>query len=82
MLPRLGEMAYEDRLRRLNLPTLPYRPLREDMMDTYRIITAVYDRDLTKGLFNLTIDSNTKDQQHKIFKERSRLNVEKHSFLF
>ena len=29
------------------------------MIETYKIIIGVYDRDVTTGLFNLRIDSNT-----------------------
>ena len=45
------------------------------MIDIYKIITGVYDRDVTTGLFNLRIDIN-------IFKERPRLEVGKYSFFF
>ena len=78
----LGEMAYEDRLKRLKLPTLSYRHLRGDMMEIKKSITSVYDRDDKKGLFNLRIDSNTRGQRRKIFKERPRYEVRKHSFFF
>ena len=56
-------MAYEDSLRRLKVPTLSYHHLRGDMIETDKIITGVYDRDVPMSLFNLRIDSNTRGQQ-------------------
>ena len=76
--PRIGR----DGLKRLKLTTLSYRCLREDMIETYKIITRVYDRDVTTGLFSLRKPSNTRGQQYKIFKEWLRLEVRKHSFFF
>ena len=76
----MGEMAYEDCLRRLKLPILSYRRFRGDMIEIYKIITGVYDRDVTRGLFNLRTDSNTRRQPYKTFKERPRFEVKKHSF--
>ena len=52
------------------------------MIETYTIITGVYDRDVTTGLFNLRINSNTRDQWYQIFKERSRLEVKKTDLSF
>ena len=53
-----------------------------DMIETYMIITGVCDRDVTTGLFNLRKDSNSRGQRYKIFKERPRVEVRKHSFFF
>ena len=44
------------------------------------IEAAVYDRDFVTDLFDLRLDSNTRDQRYKIFKERPRLEVRKRSF--
>ena len=50
------------------------------MKETYKIINGVYDRDVTTDLLNLRIDTNTRGQQNKIFMERLRFEVGKHSF--
>ena len=42
-LPAYGNMTYEDRLRRLNLPSLAYRRLRGDAIETFKIATGKYD---------------------------------------
>ena len=49
-------------------------------METYD--TGVYDKNVTKGLFNLRIDTNTRGQRDKIFKEPPRLEIRKHSCFF
>ena len=46
--------------------------LRGDMIEIYKIVTEVNERDGTTYLFNLRIDSNTRSQWYKIFKERLR----------
>ena len=40
---RNKHLAYEDRLRYLELPTLSYRRIRGDMIELYKIITGKYD---------------------------------------
>ena len=56
--------------------------VRGDMIETYKIIAGIYDRDVTPGPFNLRIDSNTRGQLLKIFKERPRLDIRKRSVFF
>ena len=38
LIPNLKDLPYEERLRRLNLPTLKYRRLRGDMINVYKIL--------------------------------------------
>ena len=39
-----------------------------DMIETYKIITGVYDTNVTAGLFNLRKDNNTRGQRYKMVK--------------
>ena len=39
-------MKYEDRLSRLMLPTLHYRRMRGDMIETYKMMSGKYDTTL------------------------------------
>ena len=48
------------------------------MIETYKVITGVYGRDVTMGLFNLRIDSNTRGQQHKILNQSLVLYIIQH----
>ena len=51
MLPNLKDLSYEERLKILKIPTLKFRRLRGDMIETYKITTGVYDSKVTEGLF-------------------------------
>ena len=42
-IPGFRDLTYPERLRRLKLPTLSYRRLRGDMIETYKILTKKYD---------------------------------------
>ena len=46
MLAATKGLDYEDRLRLLKLPTLVYRRHRGDLLETYKMITGVYDEDV------------------------------------
>ena len=43
-------MSYEDRLKFLELPTLCYRRLRDDMIETYKILNNKYDSKIIPNL--------------------------------
>ena len=42
-LPTMKNLSYEERLEKLGLPTLQYRRLRGDMIETYNLMTGKYD---------------------------------------
>ena len=66
MLPGMKDVAYGDRLRKLNLPTLLYRRLRGDMIETYNIIHGVYDEEVTKNFLLLKPQSDRNTRGHSI----------------
>lgn len=39
MIPELSKLSYEERLQKLNLPTLSYRRVRGDMIEVYKLLT-------------------------------------------
>ena len=80
LVPELKDLPYEERLRKLNLPTLAYRRSRGDMIETYKIINQKYDQDCVEGIFQMREDDVTRGNTKKIFKRRSRLNLRKYSF--
>ena len=43
-LPQLKHLKYSERLRACKLPTLHYRRIRGDMIETFKILTGKYDR--------------------------------------
>ena len=57
-MPTLKELSYEDRLRKLQLPTLQYRRLQGDMIEVFKILKGKYDKTVTDFL-PLQQDSST-----------------------
>ena len=43
ILPQFKNLKYEDRLRACKLPTLYFRRIRWDMIETFTIVTGIYD---------------------------------------
>jgi ribonuclease P/MRP protein subunit RPP40 len=42
MVPALKKLKYEDRLKRMNLPSLAYRRLRGDAIETFKFLQGIY----------------------------------------
>ncbi len=80
LVPTLKNLAYPERLRKLELPTLAYRRARGDMVETFKVMNCVYDRSVSEGLFMKQDESVTRGHEKKIFKQRPRLDIRKHSF--
>ena len=77
-IPGYSQMEYEERLRLLGLLTLTFRRLRGDMIESYKILSGVYDKEVGPKLSKGT--SATRGHPRKIFKRRSRLNIRKYFF--
>jgi ribonuclease P/MRP protein subunit RPP40 len=80
LIPGFKDLEYEERLRRLNLPTLAYRRLRGDMIEMFKILQGIYDTSVTDGFVHLST-TDTRGNDLKIYKERARLNIRKFSFV-
>lgn len=80
MVPGLEGLSYEERLKKLNLPTLAYRRARGDMIETYKILTDKYDSICSQGILTLREENISRGNSLKLFKKRSRLDVRKHAF--
>ena len=78
-IPALKGMSYQERLRRLRLPTLRYRRLRGDMIEAYKLLHNVYDPTLP-SLLSPVKGSNTRGHKLKLPKNRARTNIKAHSF--
>jgi hypothetical protein len=52
-------------LKKLKMPTLKYRHLRGDMIETFKIINGIYDRDVTEGLLDLDQNIRTRENDKK-----------------
>jgi ribonuclease P/MRP protein subunit RPP40 len=80
LVPTLRELSYPDRLRRLQLPTLAYRRLRGDMIETFKIVTGRYDPAVTAGLLHRTPHTRTRGHPFKLETQTSRKTPRLHSF--
>ena len=59
VIPGFKKLSYEERLKKLKLPTLKYRRLRGDMIEVYKILHGVYDKRVRTELFNVTDQART-----------------------
>ena len=72
LIPGFGKFGYEERLRRLNLPTLVYRRWRGDMITTFRIMNGPV---LARNEYMAT-----RGHTEKLYRQQSGTNMRKHSF--
>ena len=75
MLPNLKDLTYEERLKRLKLPTLRFRRLRGDMIETYKVLSKIYDDRVTSTLFSLNCSNRTRGHAMKLVKKRCRTEI-------
>ena len=75
-------MEYPERLRSQKLPTLAYRRLRGDMIETFKILQGKYDPQLPPLLEaqDKSDIPNTRGHNLKLFQKCSRTNLRKFSF--
>jgi hypothetical protein len=79
-IPSLKNMEYNQRLRKLNMPTLKYRRARRDMIEVFKILNGIYDTHATIGMMELNTQAYTRGHNKKLKKQSCRLNVRKYSF--
>ena len=82
LLPGMCNMEYEDRLKRLNLPSLAFRQIRGDMIEAFKYCHSFYD--VEKKPFTLMREFNqnttTRDHGFKIRKEKCKSNIRANFF--
>ena len=82
-LPGMQSLSYPERLHKLNLPTLSYRRLRGDLIETYKITNGMYDPDCSSCLKlwrDVTNSGQLRGHSKKLFLQRSRLQVRENAF--
>jgi hypothetical protein len=62
------------------MPTLKYRRLRGDVIETFKIITGIYNNEVTEGIFGLDPNTRTRGHSKKIKKKFCKINLRKFSF--
>jgi len=64
-------LPHEQRLRKLKLPTLRYRRHRGDMIELYKILHGIYDKDISDGILHMAQDSRTRRHSLKLVAQHS-----------
>jgi hypothetical protein len=78
IIPGFCDLSYSQRLAKLRLPTLVYRRLRGDMIETYKIIHELYDKECCPKLL-LEINNKTRGHRLKLHARYAYKNV-RHNF--
>ena len=83
-LPGFKDLSYPERLKKLKLPTLSYRRLRGDLIETYKILRNVYDSH-TVNFLKLWKDQSARSSlrmNHSLalFPQQTKLDIRKYSF--
>ena len=58
-VPSLKQLSYTNRLKKLKMPTLKYRRLGGDMIETFKIINGIYDKEVTERFFEMSRTDQT-----------------------
>ena len=66
-------------IKKLNLPSLSYRRLRDDLIETYKITHGLYNIN-PESLSEFNCDTRTRGHKYKIKKETARLEIHKHFY--
>ena len=74
MLSSCKKMRYIDRLKYLHLPTMKFRRLRGDMIETYKILNGFYDTDVVPSLPR-NYDSRTRGNSLKLLHMRPKYDL-------
>ena len=78
MVQGLENLEYEDRLRRLRLPTLKYRRARGDLIQVYKYLQEI--NIAPEGMLPLVEGSVTRGHSLKLVKNRSRTALRANTF--
>ena len=72
LIQSIKDLPYEDdRLRKLNMPSLCHRRLRGDMINTYKIVTGSYKVDKSI-FFQPARETTTRGHRFKLYKQHAR----------
>ena len=70
----MKDMEYKERLKALGLPSLEYRRLRGDFIETYKLTHHLYDPLTTKSLLTITESNIIRSHNFKLLKPRVNTN--------
>ena len=58
-VPSLKQLSYTDQLKKLKMPLLKNHRLRGDMIETFKIINGIYDKEVTERFFEMSRTDQT-----------------------
>ena len=76
----LQNISYEERLKRIKLPSLEYRQLRNDMIQVFKIAKNFYDPVSTNTVFDFANNSRLRGHIFKINKQHTNKSKYKNFF--
>jgi hypothetical protein len=79
LVKRISGLKYSERLKCCGLPTLKYRRIRGDMIETYKILTGKYDNEVIPKL-ELCKSTVTRGNSFKLATHRTRYDLRKYFF--
>ncbi len=79
LIPGMKDLSYEERLKKMDLPSMSYRRERGDMIEAYKYTHDLY---LTDQILHLDQDNTRRGHNFKLKKRYSRTSTRKHFFSF
>ena len=79
LVTSIKHLSYQERLKKLGLPSLEYRCERADLIVVYKIMNNI-DQVETDTFFNFPNYATTRGHQFKLAKKKHRLKVRSNSF--
>jgi len=80
ILCQFKNLKYEDRLRACKLPTLYFRRIRGDMIETFKIVTGICDTVVSPNMLAASSSYATRGQDFRLQKIRARYDLCKYYF--
>ena len=79
MVKEIKDLSYQDRLEILNLPSIKYRQIRADLIQTYKILHNI-DNVNGEDFFSLSKIQNTRNNELKLYKKFAK-SIPRNNFL-
>ena len=76
----LHNLTYEERLKKINLPSIEYRQFRGDQIQVFKIARGFYDTASTETIFEFKKDTRLRGHMYKINKRHVNKSKYKHFF--
>ena len=73
LIPEIANIPYEERLKKLKLPSLKFRRLRGDLIETYKIFQGMYNIEI-ESILNKAPHNRTRNSLFKILMSHSKTN--------